>query len=622
MSRHLRALARFATVLGGLALSAAAAAQSSPSAYTSGTRYDSAGRVTGTIAPDPDDAPGPLHYPAMRNSYNNRGLLWKIETGELSTWKSESVAPLSWGSAFAVITTTEYTFDALNRKLTEKRYGSGTTVLTQFSYDTFGRLECTAVRMNPAVYGSLPASACTLGTQGTLGPDRITKNVYDDAGQLLQVREAVGISGEEGSEVTYSYTNNGLKKYVIDAKGNKAELRYDGHDRQVRWVFPSTTPPGSFNDSTPANAAATAGNLNEGDYEAYTYDAAGNRLTLRKRDGRTIAYAYDNLDRVTSKTYPGGGARAVYYAYDLQSRQTGARFDSTSGEGITFTYDGFGNKLTETQALDSASRTLTSSYDRDNDRTYFVYPDGNGVSILHDGLDRPYYALLNGSSSMVYAVRKPNGLLDAQYRWLPGSAAWLAATGFTYDGISRLTYTCHDIAGTTYDTNTSLAYNPASQVTSATRSNDAYAWTGQTGLNRAYTANGLNQYSAVAGAGYCYDANGNLTADTSKVYKYDIENRLTEMRVRTAGDSNCASLGYAGTLQASLRYDPLGRLYETTDNVTSAVTRFLYDGDDLVAEYSGALKGGGTLLRRYVHGSDAGDDPLVRFEGSGVADAA
>ena len=223
---------------------------------------------------------------------------------------------------------------------------------------------------------------------------------------------------------------------------------------------------------------------------------------------------------------------------------------------------------------------------------------------------------------MVYAVRKPNGLLDAQYRWLPGSAAWLAATGFTYDGISRLTYTWHDIAGTTYDTNTTLAYNPASQVTSATRSNDAYAWTGQTGLNRAYTANGLNQYSAVAGAGYCYDANGNLTADTSKVYKYDIENRLTEMRVRTAGDSNCASLGYAGTLQASLRYDPLGRLYETTDNVTSAVTRFLYDGDDLVAEYSGALKGGGTLLRRFVHGSDAGDDPLVWFEGSGVADTA
>jgi len=50
----------------------------------------------------------------------------------------------------------------------------------------------------------------------------------------------------------------------------------------------------------------------------------------------------------------------------------------------------------------------------------------------------------------------------------------------------------------------------------------------------------------------------------------------------------------------------------------TGTTRFLYDGSDLVAEYNGA----GTLLRRYVHGESAGDDPLVWFEGSGVADSA
>ncbi len=63
-----------------------------------------------------------------------------------------------------------------------------------------------------------------------------------------------------------------------------------------------------------------------------------------------------------------------------------------------------------------------------------------------------------------------------------------------------------------------------------------------------------------------------------------------------------------------MRYDPLGRLYEVTG---SATTRFLYDGDNLVAEYDGA----GNLLRRYVHGLGV-DQPLVWFEGSGVADAA
>jgi len=38
-------------------------------------------------------------------------------------------------------------------------------------------------------------------------------------------------------------------------------------------------------------------------------DGNGNRILLRKRDGRRIAFAYDALDRVTSKTYPDGGVR-------------------------------------------------------------------------------------------------------------------------------------------------------------------------------------------------------------------------------------------------------------------------------------------------------------------------
>ena len=47
--------------------------------------------------------------------------------------------------------------------------------------------------------------------------------------------------------------------------------------------------------------------------------------------------------------------------------------------------------------------------------------------------------------------------------------------------------------------------------------------------------------------------------------------------------------------------------------------RFLHDGSDLAAEYDAS----GNLLRRYVHGPSEGrDDPLVWFEGAGVADSA
>jgi RHS repeat-associated protein len=66
----------------------------------------------------------------------------------------------------------------------------------------------------------------------------------------------------------------------------------------------------------------------------------------------------------------------------------------------------------------------------------------------------------------------------------------------------------------------------------------------------------------------------------------------------------------SGATTASLRYDPLGRLYETSGG-SAGITRFLYDGDELVGEYSSS----GTTLRRYAHGPGS-DDPLIWYEGS------
>ena len=80
---------------------------------------------------------------------------------------------------------------------------------------------------------------------------------------------------------------------------------------------------------------------------------------------------------------------------------------------------------------------------------------------------------------------------------------------------------------------------------------------------------------------------------------YDAENRL----VRASGATS-----------ATLAYDPLGRLWQVSGG--SGTTRFVYDGDRLVAEYNGS----GTLLRRYVHGPGV-DEPVVWYEGSGVGSA-
>lgn len=298
-SQKLWSAALLAGVLGALALSRADG-QASPSAFTSGTRYDAMHRATGTLAPDPDGT-GALKYAAVRNSYDGAGRLIKVEKGELSVWQSESIAPASW-TGFTIFQTVDTTYDSQSRKVKEVLSGGGSVqTVTQYSYDDQGLLQCTAVRMNPAVFGSLPASACTQSTQGANGPDRITKNLYDAAGELLQVRVGVGTSLDE-ARATYSYTPTGKREFTIDGDGNLAQFTYDGHDRLFEWVFPSKTAPTAFDDSSQTSALNTAGALDISDLEQYGYDLNGNRTSLRKRDGSTLNYTYDGLNRMTSKT--------------------------------------------------------------------------------------------------------------------------------------------------------------------------------------------------------------------------------------------------------------------------------------------------------------------------------
>jgi len=562
--------------------------------FTSSTRYDAGGRVTGTISPDPDTVGSGNPFLAVRNSYDPAGRLIKVESGTLATWQSEAVAPANWtGFTVEMIAVTQY--DTMSRKTREVMSVGGIVQrASQYSYDVAGRPDCTAVRMNPASFpnaagvgGSLPASACTPGTPGSHGPDRITRTVHDAAGQRLQLRVGVG-SDVEAAEASWAYNLAGQITTVIDGNGNRAELRYDGHGRQDRWTFPSTTRPTAYNDATQATALATAGSINANDYEGYSYDPAGNRTNLRKRDGRNIAFAYDNLDRVTQKTYPQGGATAVFYGYDLRNLQLFARYTSTSGQGVTNAYDGFGRPLTSSINLGGTTRTLAYQHDRGGNRTRLTHPDGAFFSMARDGLGRTTWLTDPLGSGIAVFHYNAGGTPNAIGR--PGANSGLLITG---DG--RLISLSHYfIAG--LDVHWTFTHNSAGQIATTNRNNDAYAWQGHYAVNRNYTTDGLNRYTAAGTAAFTYDLNGNLTSDGSRTYTYDVENRL---------------VGASGGLV--LTYDPLGRLWRTS-GAASGTTTYLYDGDALIAEYSASA----TLAHRYVHG-DGADVPLVRYDSSSTA---
>ena len=579
-SRFVQSLALAATLTFAPAV---AQAQSAASDYTYATRYDAMNRVVGTIAPDPD-ASGPLHFAAVRNTYDAAGRLTKVESGELSSWKSESVAPSAWGADFTVLSRVETSYDGLSRKIKEVVIGSDNAAVsvTQYSYDSVGRLECTAVRMEPSQWSN-QANACVPQTNGPKGPDRITKNIYDAAGQLLQVRKAVGTSLEQ-AYVTYTYTNTGKQKYLIDANGNKAEMRYDGFDRFKRWVFPSKSRPSNFNGSTPATAVSTAGGLNESDYENYDYNANGQVVLRRLRDGNTIVSDYDNLGRVIMETP--SGTDTVHYTYDLQGHPLTKQGYAT----ITMEWDGFGRLKSETQPFGSVSY----KYDANSNRTRITWGDGLYVQYDYDGLDRVTDIRENGAATGIGVLATYS--YDNRGKRKTVDFGNGTQRNYEWDNVGRLSGLKIDTAGTSSDvvigkvgtSGMAIAYNPASQITSITRSSDAYAWNGHTNVNRSYTTNGLNQYTVSGGVALGYDGRGNLTSSGSSTYNYNTWNRMTQ----APGN-------------VPLYYDASGRLIETT------VGRFYYSGDDLIAQVDFSS---GAITKRYVPGPGT-DEPIVWYEG-------
>ena len=291
--------------------------------------------------------------------------------------------PAHDSAALTVLSRTDFAYDPRRNPVREAvSAAGGVHGLIERSFDDRGRLLCEARRMDPASFPATPLgaqavtpAACAAQAPGAFGADRITKNVYDAAGQRLQHRVGVG-SADEGAEATWEHGDNGQITAVTDGNGNRAELHYDGHMRQDRWTFPSANGP--------------PGTVNAADYEEYSYDAAGNRLSHRKRDGSVINYQYDDLNRLLRKTVPERAGldpahtRDVFYGYDLRNLQLHARFDSHAGPGITNAWDGFGRLQSTVNSSDGNARVITYQHDAAGNRTRITLPDGNWFNTHYD----------------------------------------------------------------------------------------------------------------------------------------------------------------------------------------------------------------------------------------------
>lgn len=567
----------------------------SGTADTTRYRYDVIRRPVGVVGPDPDG--GSARVPmAQKNTYDSNGTVSQTDIGTVTDQSDGAWA--SFSSAQQAV----FTYDGNKRPIkTELKAGGTTYAVSQQSYDSLGRPDCAATRMNSAAWASQSAD-CTPNTAGADGPDRITRPTYDDAGQVLTVTDAYGVAGQQAVVQTKAYTANGLLATVKDGENNLTTYEYDGFDRLSKTRFPIGT--------KGANTSSTT------DYEQVVYDANSNVIERRLRGyaadtTQKILYTYDNLNRMTADDRPNVQWWEMDrgYSYDLLGRLTSVAhgYGYTSG----FSYDALGRTTAQTDNW-YAGGNLNFQYDAAGRQTRMTWAvDGLYTDYVRDVTGNITAIRENGATSGVGAL--------ATYTYDNFGRRTNVAFGngtsrsYAYDPVSRLEGLQIDLSGTAQDlligkvggTGTAITYNSSSQIKELVRSNDAYAWGGHINQTRDYTVTGLNQFSQAvttptsgspATTSFGYDARGNLTTAGSTSYGYTVDNYLLS------------------TPNSAYAYDGLGRPFAEAN--ASFNTSFQYNGGTLVTE--GNLDTG-AIIRRYVHGPGT-DEPIVWYEGSSTSD--
>jgi len=429
------------------------------------------------------------------------------------------------------------------------------------------------------------------------GASKTTQFAYDTDDNLTQVTDA--INGVTHYNYTAGLIGEGkLLSSLQDAKNQTTQFAYDSRGRLI-----SVTNP-----------------LNQ--TRAYEYDEANNLTKVTKADGIVITFEYDNLNRLTRKNIPGDPVTYAYDAagnlitaednaskiqtgYDAGDRptkviQTNKAANLTSQ--LDYEYDQNGNRTKMTLAANPSPFVWNYTYDTLNRLINIRTPENTAITFEYDAMSR--------RTRLVY----PNGT-EANY---------------TYDNASQLTGITHKKTfDNTIIAEANYAYDNAGNRTSMTDTNGLHSY-GYDNLHRLTSANHPTASALdIKNEVFSYDQVGNRTADAVRTnYAYDAANRLAEDSLYTytydqngnrngqTEKANSAHTTYAYNAENKLtgaimpdgtvaiyKYDTSGHRIEKSVNGT--VTRYIYDGEDIVA----TVDGSNNLISRITHGPGI-DDPL------------
>jgi len=546
-------------------------------AQTTSYEYDSMGRKTADHLPDA----GTVQY-----QYDNAGDLVSqsgARTYAVTYTYDSQGRKTTMTTANGAITTWKY--DQYTGLLSSKLYTGGSG--PSYTYTPGGRLASrTSARGTSATYGYTFAGdlASIVYSDGT---PAVTLN-YDRQGRLQHVTDSTGgrtLLNTDDGQVSAEIFENGS----IFAGGSVSRL-FDGYLRNNSLTV---TPPGGspIVQTIGYDAASRYSTFVEGGITAaYSYapnSSLVSGITLQNNGNTlmTTAKNYDNLNRLQSIVQSVASHVVSSCAYVYNNANQRVRATYADGSYWVYGYDNLGQ-------VTSGNRHWSDGLPVDGQQFGYTFDGiGNRTNTMTNGRSCDYAP----NALNQYDHRVVSGTLDVIGSAAPAATVTVNATPTKRHGAY--------FAGTITADNSNAPVNQSVTITGV----KPRAGTSGTAVADVVTTSTGAMYIARTPEKFTYDLDGNLTSDGRWTYTWDAENRLIQMDT-IASATNCVS---AQRLQFT--YDWQGRRVQkvllqatgTSGYQSVAITRFLYDGWNLIAE----LDGNNSLIRSYCWGLDLSGSP-------------
>jgi RHS repeat-associated protein len=445
---------------------------------------------------------------------------------------------------------TDYAYDSLRRKigstnangisttyaycdcgaLTGATRGANTSIdeTTTYTYDSQPRLTQVEYPDGSSVTNTLDAVGRIIVVSDSMGS---RTNTFDNLGRLIAVSNAFGQVQALAYDIEDNITN------TIDANAVTIASSYDALHRLTSREYPDGGAEGFFYS---ARGLITSTNQ-LGFTNWITMDAASRKTAETNANSEITQYSYNPAGDLLTLTDP--KTNVTTWHYDLYGRVTN-KVDAASSIILTYQYDA-DNRLTNRWM--TATGNTGYSYDPDGNLTNIAYPFSQKVSFKYDALDRRTNMVdFIGTTGWTWLA---GGLLGSETG--PNLSAFASDTiTYTYTNRLRAALVLTQPAGAwtnlyTYDAagRLSTLKSPAGTFTYDYKG-PGLLYTNLAIPNTSYISNNFDNVARLTGT-YLATNTGNVI--NSHGYTYNVGGQRT-VQTRTDGST------------VTYTYDPVGQL--------------------------------------------------------------